>query len=230
MTVKEEFLMKIDVLCSLGNEIIDTIKEDQPIKKENLIVYAFLNKTIRLLLALKTLIFAEFEEESQILVRVLVETRINFDYFLFIAKEDYDKAFMRVFDSIMLEKMKALVATDYLIGDSHVDKGKWARIEKEIIGRYDSSEFKQLRRYGFSGLSLKGRVEKTNNQQYYDLVYRMYSRNVHSTDMAEQILDFIMPEPEEVILYEESRINALLQTAYNCSFAIVDNCKNWLEN
>jgi hypothetical protein len=156
MTVKEEFLMKIDVLCSLGNEIIDTIKEDQPIKKENLIVYAFLNKTIRLLLALKTLIFAEFEEESQILVRVLVETRINFDYFLFIAKEDYDKAFMRVFDSIMLEKMKALVATDYLIGDSHVDKGKWARIEKEIIGRYDSSEFKQLRRYGFSGLSLKG--------------------------------------------------------------------------
>jgi hypothetical protein len=58
----------------------------------------------------------------------------------------------------------------------------------------------------------------------------MYSRNVHSTDMAEQILDFIMPEPEEVILYEESRINALLQTAYNCSFAIVDNCKNWLEN
>lgn len=93
MDILEEFARKIALVISAGNSLLAVMKEQQEVDNRNLIVYAFVRKTVRVLACLKNLIITGFDEEAQILARALIETRINFDYFLLIAAEDYKSAF-----------------------------------------------------------------------------------------------------------------------------------------
>jgi hypothetical protein len=217
----KEYLGQIVIACKKGTELILIMEEilgEEPLKNKNVIIYAYLRKTIRLLISTRGLILRGFTEEAQIMARALIETKINFDYFLMIADEDYDKAFQRVFDSIMLDKIKALEAMDCTEHEVPYDESGWSRIKSDIQSRYTEQEFKQLKKYGFSGISVEERTRRTGNKPYYDLVYRMYSRNVHATDTYEQLGYAI---GEHFKKYEESRNLALLQAVFNCSVGVI---------
>jgi len=220
------YLATMDSFVSLGEKLLHVMRAAQPPKERNLIIYALLRKTVKLLAAVKNLVLTGFEEEAQILVRVLIETRINFDYFLIMAKKDLYNAMGRVFAAVYLDKMKALEATDFILGKSYVDKSVWNKAKEEIKSRLPDSEFEKLKKYGFSGLPLEARASKTNNKQLYDLAYRLYSKNVHLTDIMEHLGSILKLKsfPE----FEQTRIPALLQAACNCSFAVIENCNDWL--
>lgn len=220
------YIDQIEILLPLGIELLDFLKEKQPIQKSNIIIYAFLRKTVRLLKALICLVYEGLEEEAQILVRVLIETKINFDYFLKIASKDFDQTFNRIFDAVMLDKKKALESTGFIINGHKEDSHKWYSIEEEIKNRYTNSEFKKLKNFGFSGLSLESRSIITNNKKLYNLAYRLYSKHIHSTDLNEQLQDILTPNI--IPRYSKTRILSLLQAAFNCSVNIINNCNNWM--
>jgi len=159
------------------------------------------------------------------MARALMETKIDFDYFLKIANEDFEKAWMRVFDSMVLNKLKALKAAEGTWYKIKYDKDEWGKFEDDIKRRYTSHEFTQLKRYGFSGVSIEKRAKDTDNEQYYNLVYRMYSRNVHLADAHERLGYIINENFDE---YEQSRILALLQAAFNCSVNVIYKSNDWL--
>jgi hypothetical protein len=126
-----EELKKIDLIVSAGDKLIDVMTQEQPVADRNLIVYALVHKSIRILAALKNLIVTGFANEAQILARALIETQINLDYFLTLAKEDYKSATGRVVAALMLDKLEALHATNFMIGDQQIDKEKWEGLKNK---------------------------------------------------------------------------------------------------
>jgi len=47
---------KIDIIISGGAQLLEVMNREEPISDRNLIVYAFLRKTVRLTLAFKVLV------------------------------------------------------------------------------------------------------------------------------------------------------------------------------
>lgn len=179
--------------------------QEQPMPDQNLVIYAFLRKTIGLTSAIRVLVGAGFENEAQILARALIETRINFEYFLDMAKEDYKNVTGRVFASLILDKMKALRATNFMLGDQQVDREKWEGIEKQIRESCGEKIFDELKRFGFSGVSLEARAARTGNEDLYHMAYRMYSRNAYATDIHEQLGRKLVGE----VLQEQNKLYCL---------------------
>jgi len=156
----------------------------------------------------------------------LIETRINFEYFLLMAKEDYRNATWRMSAALMLDKLKALRATNFIIGDHQVDKGTWEKIEKEIRDSCGEEIFEQIKRFGFSGLSLEARAVKTGNKELYDLAYRLYSRNVQATEIHEQLRRKLAGEV--LAGTEETLLPAVLTAVWACASVVVDKCNDWV--
>jgi len=154
------------------------------------IVTGFLKKGTRTFRAVNLLIEHELWEQAQILARVLFELRINFDYFLIMAKENTAAACRRVMDSMMLEKIKQLEASNYAgleMIPGRVTREDFKKVLKDIQSRYSSGEIARLRKYGFTGLSIENRAKRVGHEDAYQIVYRNFSRNVHSTDYVEHL-------------------------------------------
>lgn len=154
------------------------------------IVTGFLKKGTRTFRAVNLLIEHGLWEQAQILTRVLFELRINFDCFLIMAKEGTAGACLRLIDSMMLEKIKQLEASNYA-GLEMIPGGAtredFKKVLEEIQSRYSSSEIATLRKYGFTGLSIENRAKLAGHEDAYQIVYRNFSRNVHSTDYVEHL-------------------------------------------
>ena len=217
---------KIDIIISGGEQLLEIMDGEETIPERNLIVYAFLRKTVRLTLAFKVLVATGFEEEAQILARALIETCINFEYFLVMAKEDWKNATGRMVAALMLDKMKALRASNFMIGDHQVDRDKWEGYEKEIRDSSGEEVFEQIKRFGFSGLSLEARAVKTGKKELYDLAYRLYSRNVHATEIHEQLGHRLTGK--DVTETKETLLPAVLEAAWACGSVVVDKSNEWL--
>lgn len=222
----DEFQGKIDFIIFASEKLLGIMNQEDPIPERNLIAYAFLRKTVRLAAALKLLVATGYEEEAQILARALIETRINCEYFLLMAKDDWKNATGRVMASLMLDKMKALRATNFMLGDRQVDREKWEDIEKQIRDSCGEALFNELKQYGFSGLSLEARAVKTENKELYDLAYRMYSRNAHATDIHEQLGRKLVGDA--FVGTEQTMLPAVLEAVWKCAGLVVDKCNDWL--
>jgi hypothetical protein len=220
------YLEQIEILIPLGFELLKIIEKHEPKEGKYLIAVGFLRKAVRILLAIRTLVHQGLEEEAQILCRALIETYINFDYFLKLAKDNFEKAFARIIDSIMLQKKKALESVNYTFGERLISKEDWDRIEAEIKSRYSETDFRDLKRYGFSGISLESRARRTGNIQWYNCAYRLYSKHAHGTDFDEHLQSVLVPE--SVLRYGRSRILALLQASFTCALRTVCKCNDWL--
>jgi hypothetical protein len=220
------YIDQIEILLPLGMQIFNVLQHKKSLEEKDFLIYAFLRKTIRLLSAIRFLVYHDLVEEAQLLSRVLIETYINLAFFLELAQKDLGEATYRIIDSMMLEKKKALEATNYRFGNHTIDKQRWIEIEEKIRNRYSETEFKNLKRFGFSGQSLKARAQKTGNDHYYDLVYRLYSKHAHGNDLNEQLQEVLMPE--YVPRYSRSRMLALLQATFNSAMNIIYECDKWL--
>ena len=183
MTLKR-LIQSLDLSVSTRNYLLGVMKVKGKVIRHNLIPYAFVRKMVRTMGCFRNLISAGFVEEAQVFGRVLIGTRINFEYFLQLAAKDCNSAISRVFDTIMLDKLKALHATNFRIGNRRVNRRRWAAIEAHIKKVYGDQIFKQLKQHGFSEMSLEARAIKTRNKPLYDLAYRLYSRSVHATDIS----------------------------------------------
>jgi hypothetical protein len=223
---KEEFHKRVAAIEMVGNQLLKILEEVEDPEGRATMPYAFLRKSMRLLAAVTALVEDDLGEEAQVLVRVLIETRINSEYFLSLAQENHAKALARVIDAKMLDKQKALRATGFKLGDSKIDEVKWKQIEEEIRGRHTEEEFEGLKRHGFAGISLEARAVKIGNRELYDLAYRLYSGHTHATDFHEHLRARLMPEWN----LEDTLVPAVLGIACDCVAAVIRTGNEWMGN
>lgn len=174
---------------------------------------AFLHKATETLSAVNVLYANHLEEPAQVLVRVLFELRINFDCFLKMAREDIAGACARIRDTMMLEKIRQARASEFG-GISDELRRKIEQDEKDIEARYNADDLTRMRRHGFTGVPIEQRATLTGHEVAYSIVYRNFSRNVHSTDYVESYIKAGIYKGEDDSEYYKSRDVVALYTAH----------------
>lgn len=144
----------------------------------------FLHKATETLSAVNVLYAHDLQEPAQGLIRVLFELRINFDCLIEMARKDMPGTLGRLFDSMMLEKVKQARASSYA-GIPDEMRRKLDQAEVEISARYEPEDLNRIRKHGFIGVPIEQRAALTGHNEAYSVVYRNFSRNVHSTDYME---------------------------------------------
>jgi len=149
------------------------------------ILTAFYRKSVNTFRAIQLLKGKRLIEEAWIMLRVLLETHVNFFYFL---KGDPKVMCQRYADAAILDKLKHLREVNFYEGTSMAalhSRHNWEETETEIRTRYSAQELKSLRRNGFTGLSFEDRAKAVGLRTMYEACYRIASRSVHLFDPAE---------------------------------------------
>lgn len=186
---EKDYLKILRPLFRVSNKIIETMIENPRHGDVAFqIILAFLLKGTHTLEGILLLYKQHLHNEAQTLVRVIFELNVTFEAFVRLLRKNPQDVCKRLLDSMMLEKIKQARAAKFIgfefVPGAPTPETLTAR-EKEIEGRYDPLEFKKLRKHGFSGLSVEERARQADYTHFYDVVYRNFSRNVHSTDYAE---------------------------------------------
>jgi len=146
---------------------------------------SFYRKAVNTFRAIEVLKQQRLIEEAWILLRVLLETHVNFVYFL---KNDPKVMCQRYADAPVLDKLKHLREVSFYEGTPTAAlhrREKWEAIEAEIQARYTAQEIKAMRRNGLTGLSFEDRTKVVGLKTMYEFCYRIASRSVHMFDPAE---------------------------------------------
>jgi hypothetical protein len=183
-----ELLLLSRELLEISERLCDRLGQKINIGISLKIAHLFVLKATRTLKAVIILFEGGLCEQAQALVRILFELRLNFDCFLQMASKDYRLACFRIIDAMMLEKIKQQRASNFaglgMIPDSPTIEN-FETAEKEIASRYTLEEIKRLKKYGFTGVPIEQRAKMTGHEEAYDIEYRNFSRNIHSTDYME---------------------------------------------
>jgi hypothetical protein len=186
---EKSYLKLLRSLFRISNKIIETmIANPRHGDVAFQIILAFLIKGTHTLEGILLLYKQLLHHEAQALVRVIFELNVTFEAFVRLLRKDPMGTCKKLLDSMMLEKIKQARASNFM-GFEFVPGAptpeSLAANEREIEGRYDPQELKKIKKYGFSGLSVEQRAREADYSHLYDVVYRNFSRNVHSTDYAE---------------------------------------------
>ena len=157
--------------------------------------------------------------QAQVLVRVLLEVRMDLEIFLRLSAEDPEQAARRIIDAMMLEKVRQQRQSDFRgleLVDGAPRPEALLALEKKLIERYGKCAAAAMRRHGFSGLSVENRAKKLGLDYLYNVVYRNFSRNVHSTDYMEHFRAQGIGVSSELADYEDLRDHVALSTAITC--------------
>jgi hypothetical protein len=181
-------LGKLQRICRELQRALIGHPQNDPIKT---ILLGFLTKSNHSLDAIILLYKRSLFHEAQSLIRIIFELFVTFMAFEKMLRRDPKEAGMRVWDSVMLEKIKQQKATEFkgldLIPGAPTPQDFFDQ-EREIANRYPESELKKIKRHGFSGLNVEQRARQAGLSDYYNIIYRNFSRNVHSTDFMELTL------------------------------------------
>ncbi|MCP4316479.1 MAG: hypothetical protein GY789_10800 [Hyphomicrobiales bacterium] len=154
------------------------------------ILSAMFIKGMRTFEAIRWLYTKNLPERGQVLVRVLFELRLDFYEFIRLCQIDSVVATRRLLDAMGLEKIKQQRESKFkgleLVEGAPTPK-QLLQEERNICSRYDEKEIRKLRRFGFSEMSIENRAKKAGLSEIYHVVFRNFSRNVHSTDYAEHL-------------------------------------------
>ncbi len=154
------------------------------------ILSAMFMKGIQTFEAIRFLYMKNLPEQAQVLVRVLFELRLDFYEFIRLCRIDSLVATRRLLDAMSLEKIKHQRETNFKgleLVEGAPTRKQLLQKERNICSRYDEKELKKLRRFGFSEMSIENRAKKAGLSDIYHIIYRNFSRNVHSTDYAEYL-------------------------------------------
>ncbi len=168
----------------------------------------------------------DLPEQAQALVRILLELRLNFDCFIQMFKKDPKAVCLRVIDSMMLEKIKQQRTSDFSGLDSIPDAPSprdFEDAEREIVSRYSAQELNRLKKYGFTGVSIEERAKLSGNEELYNIIYRNFSRNIHSTDFMEILLEHEPQSLRKFPNYYEVRDGISLQAAHFSAGGIAES-------
>ena len=167
--------------------------------------------------------------QAQVLVRVLVEVRIDLELFLLLTAVDPLHAARRVTDAMMLEKVRQQRQSDFR-GHELVDGAPTPEVllalEKKLVEQYGKTVAMAMRRHGFSGLSVEDRAKTLGLSDLYNVVYRNFSRNVHGTDYMEHMLAQGMGPKGGRAEYEDLRDHVALSTAITCLWQMACKVNN----
>lgn len=172
----------------------DTAKSLRELRKPlvpDRILLAFLGKAADSLRGVLVLQRQGLCHEAQSLARGLFELRLSFESFVEQLQLDTGAACRRVLDTVMLEKIKQARASEFkghdLIAGAPTPE-EFHNIEKDISARYSPEELQKLKKHGFTGMNVEHRAKRSGLSDEYNIVYRNFSRNVHSTDFTELLL------------------------------------------
>ena len=115
--------------------------------------------------------------QAQVLVRVLLEVRMDLEIFLRLSAEDPEQAARRIIDAMMLEKVRQQRQSDFLgleLVDGAPRPEALLALEKKLIERYGTCAAAAMQRHGFSGLSVENRAKKLGLNYLYNVVYRNF--------------------------------------------------------
>lgn len=182
-------------LLGIGRKVVAHLSAPERKKlPPNAILAGFARKATKTLEGIQLLAKNDGWEEAQVLTRVLFELRVTFDCFWDMLMADPEQACRRVFDAMMLEKMKQINTYRNEQFQKDVDRTSWDSVIAEISGRYSASELEALKKNGFTGLTVEQRSQKVGHNGVYQIMYRNLSRNVHGTDFVEQLGELVFSE------------------------------------
>ncbi len=185
------------------------------------IAHAVFQKGFDTLRAIEVLYSESLPMQAQVLVRVLLEVRMDFEIFLRLTAEDPKQATRRVIDAMMMEKIRQQRQSDFrgleLVEGAPTQEALLA-LEKELVERYGNPAAKAMRRHGFSGLSVEDRAQELGLSDLYNVVYRNFSRNVHGTDYMEHFRAQGMEATSQWDEYEDLRDHVALSTTITCGW------------
>ena len=193
--------------------VLDALLEQEGNDASRHVCGAFMTKATETLSAVNVLYAHHLEEPAQALIRVLFELRINFDCFRIMAAKDPHDAFSRLRDSMMLEKIKQARAAEFMGIPEEMIKNL-ENDEKDIASRYSTDDLNRMRKHGFTGVPIEQRASLTGHEAAYAVVYRNFSRNVHSTDYMESYLKSEIYDVSGQTEYLASRDVAAQYTAH----------------
>lgn len=182
---------------------------------------AFLHKAAETLSAVNVLYANELQEPAQSLIRILFELRINFDCLRRLANNDLSGAVQRVADGMMLEKIKQARASEY-VGIPAELRTLLEKDEAEISVRYAPEELNRIKKHGFTGVPIEQRANLTGHEAAYSIVYRNFSRNIHSTDYVESYVKAGIHSIENTERYNQSRDAVAHYTAHFSAVGILE--------
>ncbi len=176
-------------LFRISNKIIETmIANPRRGDVAFQIILGFLIKGTNTLEGILLLYKQHLPHEAQALVRVIFELNLNFEAFVRLLRKDPKVACERLLDHVMLKKITQARASKFMgfefVPDAPTQEVLSAK-EQEIVGRYDPKELEKIKTNGFSGLNVEQLARQADQTKYYNLVYRNFSRNIHSTDFIE---------------------------------------------
>jgi len=175
--------------------------------------------------AIASLYKQNLKEPAQILVRAVIECRLNFDlFFLRFLREPTDTMRLML-DAMMLEKMKQMESVNFrgldLIPGAPTPDDLRQR-EREIKARRSPSEVKALRKHGFTQMTVEQRAREMHHSDMYNMVYRNFSRNVHGSDYAECLSRELELNTVPHAVYTMERDKVSFSTAAFCATGILD--------
>jgi hypothetical protein len=183
---------------------------------------ALLKKGTDTLRAIQLLYKETLPLQGQILVRVIVEVRIDLEIILQLRSSIGEVATVtRIKDAMMLAKHKQQKASNFHgvdMVDGAVGPEQFREIENTIVERIGKEAAECLRSKGFSGLNIEQRAKKVGLNDLYQVVYRNFSRNVHNTDYAELLSAGGLYSIDGAAEFEELRNRVALSTAITCAW------------
>lgn len=126
-------------------------------------------------------------ESSQALIRALVELNLKFTALLSIlSNSDADKDI--ILDSFRLMRHKSVKEQ---MENGLIPEDTWKDFEQEcapLFEKYDKKTVNTLKSHGFSKKGLKDLAKEQGKTHWYQILYRNFSRNVHSDDLYEYLM------------------------------------------
>ena len=217
---RQRYTPQLRRVLRLAEAAVKRLREMRRPSVPDHILLAFLGKSIDGLRGILILQKSGLCHEAQSLARTLFEVRLSFDAFVELMRADVRTACMRVMDAVMLEKIKQARASEFkgfdLIHGAPTAQ-KLLATETEISSRYSPSELKKLKQYGFTGMNIEQRAIRSGLSEEYNIVYRNFSRNVHSTDFME----FFVQEAPNLIRSADPDVYVEYRDAVCCDVAFI---------
>jgi hypothetical protein len=180
----------------------------------------FLSKATGTLQGVNLLMSQRLFESAEVLARVLFELRVTYDVYLRMTARDPGDASRRLMHSMMIEKYRQVAASNAFNMEGGRSKDYWEKTIAEIRAAYSPKEFDSIRRNGFTGLSMEARAQQTGHIETYNVIYRNFSRNVHSTDYMEHIGPVVFGPAFET--YQHSRNVVISSTVHISALGVAE--------
>jgi len=212
-------LILIEKLINSGLDFSNSIEiPDDKNPLPAMYLQSIIIKTTSLLQSIGSLVYIGQISDAQILMRVLVEIKINLDYLFILVKKEGDKAFLRVFISETVHKNKLVNSVDWGKDYKKIFKN-WDINIAELKNLFSKDEYKKIKNNGFYDCNLEERAKLTKNSKWYNNAYRQYSQNIHNLDIHE-----ILAQKNNDHFYLFSRKKALLAMLPLCASSIFITC------